>query len=153
MVEEGKKIPAFSLPDQSGEKKKLKDLAGEQGVILYVYPKDNTPGCSTEAQDFRDRADDLKKLGYNVVGISKDSVQSHCNFTDKFELNFPLLSDPDVKLIEPLGAWGEKKNYGKTYMGIIRSTFVIDSKGKLLRAYRNVRAKGHAERVYKDLTS
>ncbi len=153
MIDIGKKIGKFSLPDQSTEKKQFADLAGEKGLVLYVYPKDNTPGCTTEANDFQAHLKDFKKLGYSVVGISKDSVKSHNNFTDKYKLKFPLLSDPDVKLLEKLGAWGEKKNYGKTYMGIIRSTFIFDSKGKLLKDFRNVRAKGHVDRLLRELSN
>ncbi len=150
-MEIGDKLKAFKRPDQSGDDRSFKELSGEKGLILYAYPRDNTPGCSTEAQDFRDRLEDFKALGYEVVGISKDSVKSHCNFTDKFELTFPLLSDPETTLLAELGAWGEKKNYGKVSMGTIRSTFVFDAKGVLLKQFKNVRAKGHAERVYKDL--
>lgn len=152
MLDLGKKIPAFKLEDQSGEKKSFKDLTGPNGVVIYAYPKDNTPGCTTEANDFQANLDKFEKLGLRVVGISKDSVKSHCNFTEKYGLNFSLLSDPDKKLLEPLGAWGEKKNYGKTTMGIIRSTFVFDNKGKLQKVYKNVRAKGHVERLLKDIS-
>ncbi len=147
MLETGNTIPTFSLPDQSGENKSFQDLLGSKGLVLYAYPKDNTPGCTVEAQQFTELVGAFEKLGFKVVGISKDSVKSHCNFTDKFKLGFPLLSDPDKTLLEPLGAWGEKKLYGKTSMGIIRSTFVTDAEGKLLKVYKNVKAKGHAEKV------
>jgi len=152
MIDIGKKIPAFKLVDQSDGEKSFKDIAGKNGVVIYAYPRDNTPGCTTEANDFQANLDKFEALGLSVVGISKDSVKSHCNFAEKYGLNFSLLSDPDKKLLEPLGAWGEKKNYGKVSMGIIRSTFVFDNKGKLQNAYRNVRAKGHVDRLLKDIS-
>ena len=147
----GDKIPDFRLPDQSGKEKALKDLTGKKGLVLYAYPKDNTSGCTAEAQEFNERLTAFRRRGYNVAGISKDSVKSHCNFTDKYELRLPLLSDPDLALLEPMGAYGEKKMYGKTVRGIIRSTFILDTKGKVLKAYTKVRAKGHAETVLEDL--
>lgn len=151
MIDSGTKIPKFSLPDQSGDNKSFADLTGKNGLILYAYPKDNTPGCSIEAQEFNALIPAFKKLGFSVIGISKDSVKSHCGFTEKFALAFPLLSDPDRALLEPLGAWGEKKMYGKPVTGIIRSTFVFDAKGKAVKVYPNVKAKGHAEKVLTDL--
>ncbi len=151
MLEEGKKIPKFSLADQSSEEKSFNDLVGEKGLILYAYPKDNTPGCTKEANEFNELRQEFLDLGYNVVGMSKDSVKSHCNFVDKYGLEFPLLSDPEFKLMEPLGAYGEKVHCGKTIQGVIRSTFIFDTKGKLTKAYRNVKAAGHAGRVLKDL--
>ena len=151
MIETGEKIPKFKLADQSEKEKTFKDISGKNGTVIYAYPRDNTPGCTTEANDFQANLDKFEALGLTVVGISKDSVKSHCNFTEKYGLNFSLLSDPDKELLEPLGAWGEKKNYGKVSMGTIRSTFVFDSKGKLQKAYRNVRAKGHVDRLLKDI--
>jgi peroxiredoxin Q/BCP len=151
MIEEGMKVPAFELPDQNGEKRTFENLAGPNDLVFYVYPKDDTPGCTVEAQDFRDCLEDFRSRGFEVAGISKDGAESHCRFIDKYDLNFPLLTDADADFLERIGGWGEKKMYGKTRMGIIRSTFVADADGTLLKVYRNVRAKGHAERVLKGL--
>ena len=147
MLEPGATLPPFSLPDQTGEEQTLADITGPKGVILYVYPKDNTPGCTLESKDFSDQRAAFETLGYRVVGMSKDSVASHCRFIDEQGLEQSLLSDPETALIEPLGAWGEKKLYGKVRLGIIRSTFVVAAGGELLIALRNVRAKGHVARV------
>ena len=145
-IEVGKRAPMFTLPADSGEKVALKDLKGKY-VVVYFYPKDNTPGCTTEAQGFRDAAKELKKLDAVVLRISKDSIESHCKFRDKHDLNFPLLSDPEGKVLEKYGAWGEKKMYGKTFMGIIRSTAVIGPNGKVVAHFPKVRVKGHVEKV------
>ncbi len=147
MLNEGDKLPKFKIDDQNGKARTIKDLAGKNGLILYAYPKDNTSGCTVEAQDFRDLKKKFAARGFNVVGISKDSAKSHCNFIDKHDLNFTLLSDPDKELLEAIGAWGEKKNYGKVSMGTIRSTFVADAKGEIIKVYKNVKARGHAEKV------
>ena len=146
MLEEGKKAPAFSLPASTGEKVALKDYAGKK-LVLYFYPKDDTPGCTTEAKDFRDAAAKLKKLGVSVLGVSKDTVEKHCKFIDKYELNFPLLSDADGKVIEAYGAWGEKNMYGKKSMGIVRTTVLIDEKGVVRRVFPKVRVAGHVDQV------
>src|SRR3954466_323438 len=146
MVEVGKKAPAFTLESSDGGKVKLADLAGKI-VVLYFYPRDNTPGCTVEAQGFRDAMPALKKLGATVLGVSKDSIASHCKFRDKYELNFPLLSDPDGKVLEAYGAWGDKVMYGKKMKGIIRSTVVIDPKGKVAQHWPKVSVKGHVEEV------
>lgn len=150
---EGKKAPAFTLLGTSAEtegdegtKIKLSDFKGKY-VVVYFYPRDNTPGCTNEAKDFRDTVAELEELGAVVLGVSKDSIKSHHKFRDKYELNFPLLSDPEGKMLEKYGAWGEKKNYGKTYMGIIRSTVVVDPKGKVVAHFPKVRVKGHVEKV------
>jgi peroxiredoxin Q/BCP len=148
---EGRKIPAFELPDQDGKTRTLKDLAGPKGLVLYAYPKDDTPGCTIEAQDFRDRVGELRDLGYEVAGISRDPADSHCKFIDKYGLTFPLLTDADASLLEPIGAYGEKTMYGRTAKGIIRSTVVVDPEGTVVKAYPNVKAAGHAERVVRDL--
>ena len=150
-MEKGKKIPKFKLSDQSGEEKQFADLAGPNGLVLYAYPKDNTSGCTAEAQEFRDELNRLSEMGYGLAGLSKDSVKSHQNFAAKHELNFPLLSDPETGFLQALGAWGEKKMAGKTYQGTIRSTYVFDSKGKLTKSYDKVKAKGHAQKVVEDL--
>ncbi len=146
MVEEGKKAPAFSLPASSGNTVSLKDFAGKK-LVLYFYPKDSTPGCTTEAEGFRDAAKKLAKLGAVVLGVSKDSIASHCKFIDKHELNFVLLSDEDGDVLMKYGAWGEKNMYGKKTMGIIRSTFVIDQAGVVRRAFRSVKVTGHVDKV------
>ena len=151
MIEPGKSAPRFSLPDQSGREKTYADLAGPRGLVLYVYPKDNTSGCTAEAQEFRDRVRLLNEKGFGLAGLSKDSVKSHEKFAAKHRLGFPLLSDPETGLIQALGAWGEKKMAGRTYQGTIRSTFVFDAKGKLIKAYPKVKAKGHAQQVLADL--
>ncbi len=154
MLKAGDKAPDFYLKgiDEKGEEREfcLKDFRGEK-VIIYFYPKDNTPGCTVEACDFRDNLNVLVSKGYRVVGISPDSISSHKKFKEKHDLNFPLLSDPDKKVAQAFGAYGEKRMYGKTTKGIIRSTFVIDEEGKVLKAWYNVKAKGHVEKVLKEL--
>jgi peroxiredoxin len=150
MLSKGDKLPGFEIPDQSGEKKTFRDLKGSKGLVLYFYPKDSTPGCTLEAQGFRDRLEDFRAAGFNVAGVSRDSVKSHCNFTDKQSLTFPLLSDSDAALCEAAGAWREKKNYGRTYMGIVRSTLIADAEGTILKVYPNVKVKGHVDQVLED---
>lgn len=149
-VEAGKKAPAFTLPDQNGEKVKITDFKG-QWVVLYFYPRDNTPGCTTEACDFSGGLKAFEKLNAVVIGVSPDSVESHRKFADKFKLKITLLSDPDKKALEKYGAYGVKKMYGKETKGVIRSTFLIDPKGTVAHAWRNVKAKGHAEKVREKL--
>lgn len=151
MSPEGETFPSFSLPDQHGEEKTLADLSGVEGLVLYVYPKDDTPGCTTEAQEFRDLLEQFQAKGYQVAGLSPDGAESHCKFIDQHALTFPLLTDPDLTFMRAIGAYGEKKLYGKTVEGVIRSTFIVDRDGTLEAAHRNVRAKGHAARVLRDL--
>ena len=141
----------FQLPDQSGQEKSFADLSGPKGLVLYVYPRDNTSGCTAEALEFKDNLAKIKRKGFRVAGLSKDSVKSHENFAAKHGLNFPLLSDPDTGLIKKLGAWGEKKMAGRTSEGTIRSTYVFDNQGKLIKSYSKVKARGHAEEVLSDL--
>jgi thioredoxin-dependent peroxiredoxin len=124
------------------------DLKGQK-YILYFYPKDNTPGCTTQACDFRDHMGRLSTLGYRVIGASPDSLKSHGRFQEKHGFSFELLSDPDHEVAEAFGVWREKKNYGRKYMGIVRSTFVINAEGIVTHALENVRAKGHVERLLK----
>jgi peroxiredoxin Q/BCP len=152
MLEAENQIPEFSKPDQSGALKTFKELTGENGLILYFYPKDNTPGCTTEAKDFRDEIEAFRKLGVEVVGVSRDSARTHTNFISKHELPFTLLADndPEAELCEAFGVWQEKKNYGKVYMGIVRTTFIIDASGKVLKVYPKVRVKGHVAEVLAD---
>lgn len=150
MVEAGDKAPGFVLPDETGHPVALGDFAGRQ-LIVYFYPKAMTPGCTTEACDFRDRSDRFLDAGISVVGISPDPPGRLATFKDREHLNFPLLSDVDHSVATAYGAWGVKKNYGREYEGLIRSTFVIDPEGTVIRVYRNVRAKGHVERLVADL--
>jgi peroxiredoxin Q/BCP len=145
-IEVGKKAPAFTLESSDGGKVKLSDLAG-QIVVLYFYPRDNTPGCTIEAEGFRDAAPALKKLGAVVLGVSKDSIASHEKFRDKYKLNFPLLTDPDGAMLEAYGAWGDKVLYGKKSKGIIRSTVLIGPDGKVLKHWPKGSVKGHVEDV------
>ncbi|MCE9528605.1 MAG: thioredoxin-dependent thiol peroxidase, partial [Planctomycetales bacterium] len=136
----------FTLAAHDGSKVKLSDLKGSP-VVLYFYPADDTPGCTREACAFRDRSEDLKKLGAKVIGISPDDVASHVKFVKKFNLNFPLLADPDHSVAEKYGAWREKNMYGKKKMGIARSTFLIDAEGKIAKVWKAVKVDGHDEHV------
>lgn len=147
----GESVPAFEAPADNGETYSNESLLGTN-YVLYFYPKDNTPGCTTEACDFRDNMARLEGAGYTVIGVSPDSIKSHTKFRDKYDLNFPLLADPDHSVAEAFGVWREKKNYGKVYMGIVRSTFVIDGNGKLTHVFDNVKAKGHVDRVLTEVT-
>ncbi len=142
----GKKAPDFTLPCTTGENVTLSDLKGKP-VVLYFYPKDDTPGCTAESCDFRDNFGALKKMGAQVFGLSKDSIKSHLKFIEKYDLNFPLLSDEEGKTVAAYGAWVEKSMYGKKYMGIERSTFLIDADGKLAQIWRNVKVDGHVAEV------
>lgn len=150
MVEERKKAPSFSLQDGEGKKVSLSDFKGQK-VVLYFYPKDMTSGCTKEACDFRDSFPNFKKLKTVVLGVSPDSVQSHKKFTDKYELPFTLLSDGEKEVVEKYGVWKEKSMYGKKYMGVERSTFIIDEEGKILKIFRKVKVDGHIEEVEKVL--
>jgi len=142
----GRKAPSFKLPASTGDEVSLSDHEG-QVVVLYFYPKDNTPGCTLEAQDFQAALPKFKRLGAAVFGVSKDSIASHCKFADKFKLAFPLLSDPDGKTIAAYGAWGEKNMYGKKMQGILRTTVVIDGDGAVAHIFPNVKVKGHVDAV------
>lgn len=147
----GKKAPTFTAKNAHGEKVNLSDLIGPKGLVLYFYPRDSTPGCTTEACDFRDNLARLKKLGYNVAGVSKDSPMSHQKFTDKQGLNFTLVSDETGEICESYGVWQEKSFMGKKAMGIVRTTFVVDEKGKLAKIYEKVKVKGHVDQILSDL--
>ena len=150
-IEEGKVPPAFTLADASGKKVSLKDFAGKN-VILYFYPKDDTPGCTKEACGFRDDWKDLQKANAVVLGVSADSGESHQKFAAKYKLPFPLLSDPDRKVMEKYGAYGEKMMYGKKVTGVIRSTFVIGADGTIEKAMYNVKATGHVDKLLRELS-
>ena len=149
-LETGKAAPSFTLPADSGNDISLADYKGKK-VILYFYPKDNTSGCTLEAQAFRNHRDTFLKNGYVVLGVSRDSIKKHCNFRDKNELNFPLLSDEDETVCNLYGVLKEKSMYGSKYMGIERSTFIIDEEGRLVKEYRNVKAATHVDDLLEDL--
>lgn len=144
--EVGALAPDFSLEGSDGKVYTRDSFKGKK-LVLYFYPKDNTPGCTTEALEFTALAEEFAGKNTVIVGVSPDSVKSHLNFIEKQKLGVLLLSDPDKKAAEAFGAYGEKKNYGKVYMGIIRSTFVLDESGKFAQVMINVKAKGHAEKV------
>jgi peroxiredoxin Q/BCP len=152
MLEAGKKAPAFNLVDQDGNAVKLSDFKGKP-VVLYFYPKDDTPGCTQEACDFRDAYAPLKKAGVALFGVSPDSAKSHGKFAGKFKLPFPLLADTEHTLAAAYGAWAEKSMYGRTYLGIVRSTFLIGADGKVLRVWPKVKVKGHVEEVLQALAA
>lgn len=150
VLQEGVSAPDFTLPSDTEGDVTLSSLQGHN-VILYFYPKDMTPGCTTQACDFTERYDDFEAQGYKVYGVSPDPVERHAQFREKHNLNFPLLSDTDHAVAEAYGVWREKKNYGKTYMGIVRSTFLINKDGVVVRIMDNVRAKGHVEKLLREL--
>jgi peroxiredoxin Q/BCP len=145
-VQAGQQAPDFNLPSDQGEPIRLSDLRGEP-VVLYFYPRDDTPGCTKEACAFRDRKSELADLGARVLGVSPDDVSSHDRFRTKYGLNFPLLADADHQVAEAYGAWREKNRAGKTSMGIQRSTFLIDPEGIVRKAWTDVRVDGHDEAV------
>jgi thioredoxin-dependent peroxiredoxin len=143
----GDKAPDFALPSSTGETVSLKDLKGKKRVVLYFYPKDDTPGCTKEACSFRDHYEAIQDKDTVVYGVSADNLTSHGKFIQKYNLNFPLLSDPDHKVAEAYGAWGEKSNYGKKYFGMIRKTFIIGMDGKLEQVFNTVKPEGHGEEI------
>ncbi|HZM76166.1 MAG TPA: thioredoxin-dependent thiol peroxidase [Candidatus Limnocylindrales bacterium] len=149
-LEPGTKAPKWKLPTADGQTLSLSDLRGHK-VILYAYPAAMTPGCTTQACDFRDSLASLSSAGYQVIGISPDSPAKLAKFVERDALTFPLVSDEDKSVLDAYGAWGEKKNYGKTFLGVIRSTFVIDEKGVIEHAFYNVRATGHVAKLRRDL--
>jgi thioredoxin-dependent peroxiredoxin len=145
-IEEGQPAPDFELQTDRGVALRLSSLRGKP-VVLYFYPKDDTPGCTVEACAFRDRRPELATRGAQVLGVSPDGVQSHAAFRDKYSLDFPLLADPDHQIAETYGAWGEKFNYGKKLMGIRRSTFLIDGDGVVRKVWKKVDVKQHDQQV------
>jgi peroxiredoxin Q/BCP len=145
-LNEGMKAPDFTGTDQEGNRVSLTDLKGKK-VILYFYPKDNTPGCTAEACNLRDNYKELIDKGFEVIGISADSEKSHQNFTAKYGLPFKLISDTDKTVLKAYGAWGLKKNYGREYEGIFRKTFIIDEEGTIIKKFNKVDTKNHTEQI------
>ena len=150
MIDEGQPAPDVQLRDDAGRDVRLSDYRGRR-VVLYFYPKDDTPGCTTEALEFRDAYDRFREQGVEVIGVSPDDVASHRRFKAKYELPFTLLADPEHVAAEAFGVWKERKNYGRTYMGVERSTFVIDEDGRVAKAQRGVKPAGHAARLLSEL--
>ena len=150
MVSEGTPAPDFELTSDSGERVRLSDLRGKP-VVLYFYPKDDTPGCTTEACEFRDAYDTYRDRGIEILGVSPDDVTSHGKFRSKYSLPFTLLADPDHKVADAYGVWGERSFAGKTYMGINRSTFLIDADGNVARAMLGIKPAGHAATVLEEV--
>lgn len=146
----GSPAPAFSLSDQDGKTHTLKDCTGKW-VVLYFYPKDDTPGCTVEACEFRDSIAEYKKAGVVVLGVSKDDEESHGKFAEKFRLPFPLLADTGKEAVNAYGVWVMKMMYGKQSMGIRRTTFLIDPKGNIAKVYENVKPEGHAAEILRDI--
>ena len=146
MLNIGDKMPEFAVMDETGQQVTDKDLRGKKTVI-YFYPKDSTPGCTAEACNLRDNYHAFLAQGYQVFGVSKDSVASHVKFKEKYDLPFPLLSDPTTEMLQAFGAWGEKKLYGKTSMGTLRKTFIFDEHGILTRVIEKVDTKNHTELI------
>ncbi|MFE1846919.1 thioredoxin-dependent thiol peroxidase [Streptomyces sp. NPDC059515] len=149
-LQPGDEAPGFTLPDADGNEVSLADHKGRK-VIVYFYPAALTPGCTKQACDFTDNLDVLAEAGYDVIGISPDQPEKLATFREKESLKITLLADPDKKVLDAYGAFGEKKNYGRTYMGVIRSTIVVDEQGKVEHAFYNVRATGHVAKIIKDL--
>ncbi len=150
MIEEGKKAPDFNLKNQDGETISLKDFKGKK-VVLYFYPKDNTSGCTKEACNFRDEFPKFKNVDAVILGVSPDSVASHKKFAEKYDLPFNLLSDEEKKVLEQYGVWQEKSMYGKKYMGVVRTTVVIDENGKIRKIFPKVKVDGHNKEVLEAL--
>ncbi len=151
MLAVGTQAPDFTLPDQNGEEHSLSDYRGQK-VILYFYPKDNTAGCTKQACGFGERYPQFREKGAVVIGVSKDSVRSHKNFETKHNLPFTLLSDPELSAIQAYDVWKEKKNYGRTYMGIVRTTYLIDEEGVIIRAMDKVKAAKNPEEMLEALS-
>jgi thioredoxin-dependent peroxiredoxin len=143
----GSKAPMFEGIDQEGRTVKLTDFAGKK-IVLYFYPKDDTPGCTAEACNLRDNYESFLKQGFAVVGVSPDSEKSHKKFAGKFSLPFPLIADTSLKILNDYGVWGEKKMYGKSYMGVLRTTFIIDEKGVIEKIIEKVDTAGHTEQIF-----
>ena len=149
-LKEGSEAPLFRGKDQDEKWVGLEDFRGRK-VILYFYPKDDTPGCTAEACNLRDNYEDLLARGFAIIGVSPDNENSHAKFKSKYELPFSLISDPEARIISLYGAWGEKNNYGRKYMGVLRSTFVIDEEGKILKIFRKVDTHNHTQQILGEL--
>lgn len=149
-LKEGDKAPGFSGINQDGKELKLEDFSGGK-LILYFYPKDNTPGCTTEACNLNENYQDWLEKGFAVVGVSPDSIESHKKFREKHHLKFDLISDPDKQILQAYESWGLKKNYGKEYMGVIRTTFVIDENGIIEKIIKKVNTKDHTKQIFESL--
>ncbi len=143
----GDSAPDFSAPDQNGNMVSLEEFKGKK-LVLYFYPKDNTPGCTSEACDLRDNYESFLANGYEILGVSPDSQKSHQKFIEKYDLPFRLLSDVDKKILEAYGAWGEKKMYGKAYMGVLRKTFIISEEGNIENIIEKVDTKNHSKQIF-----
>ena len=148
ILAEGKKAPSFTGKDQDGKKVSLADFTGKK-VVLYFYPQDNTPTCTVQACNLRDNFSDLQKEGIVVIGVSPDEEAKHKKFETKFELPFTLLADPELRIIEKYGVWGEKSMYGKNYMGLLRTTFLIDENGIIKKIFSKPKSKEHSEEILK----
>ena len=151
MLDTGIKAPYFTLPDQNGEMRSLSDYAGKK-VILYFYPKDNTPGCTRQACGFSELRPQFEEKGAVILGVSRDSVASHKRFEEKQGLSFTLLSDPELKVIQAYDVWKEKKNYGKVSMGVVRTTYLIDEKGMIVKAFDKVKAAENPAQMLEELS-
>ena len=146
-LKEGMRAPGFEGIDQNGKNVKLSDFTGKK-VVLYFYPKDNTPGCTAEACNLRDNYDSFLKKGFAVIGVSPDNEKSHKGFISKYSLQFPLIADTSKKILNDYGVWGEKKMYGKTFLGVIRTTFIIDEKGIIEKIITKVDTGGHTKQIF-----
>jgi len=149
-LKEGASAPDFSGKDQDGKMIRLADFKGKKG-ILYFYPKDDTPGCTAEACNLRDNYESLLSKGFSIIGVSPDTEKSHTKFRTKYTLPFSLIADPDTTIIKAYGAWGEKKMYGKSYMGVLRTTYVIDEKGKIMKTFTKVDTQNHTQQILTEL--
>ena len=149
-LEVGNKAPNFTLPDQNGDSVRLDDFAGKW-LIVYFYPRDDTPGCTIEAKEFTDSKKDFEENGATITGVSPDDEAKHCKFIDKHGLKIDLLADCEKSMLSDYGVWQEKSMYGKTYMGVVRTTYLIDPDGNIAEAWTKVKAKGHADAVLKSL--
>jgi peroxiredoxin Q/BCP len=150
MLDVGDKVPSYALPSSNGNPVAVTDFKSKK-IVLYFYPKDDTPGCTTEACDFRDTLKTYQDLNVEIIGVSKDAGDSHEKFIAKYDLPFTLLSDEDLKLMLDFGVWKEKSMYGKTFLGIERSTFLLDETGVIVKAWHNVKATGHVAKVLEEI--
>lgn len=147
---EGQKAPAFTGKNQDGKEISLSDFKGQK-VVLYFYPKDNTSGCTAEACNLNDHLDEFAEKGFRIIGVSPDGEASHRKFIDKHGLKFDLIADPEKEILQKYGVWAEKKMYGKTYMGVVRTTFIIDENGVIEKIFDNVKTKEHSEQIFSEL--